>query len=125
MADCLIWDGAKAGNGYGTHRDQATGRMAYAHRTAFEACFGPIGPGQVVMHDCDTPSCYHPLHLRLGTQADNIADMVRKGRHSETRKTSCAHGHPLIGDNVKIETSGGRSYRRCLTCKRARERRLK
>lgn len=32
------------------------------------------------MHSCDTPNCINPEHLRHGTQADNIADMVAKGR---------------------------------------------
>jgi len=33
-----------------------------------------------VMHLCDNPSCYRYDHLRLGTHADNMADMKAKGR---------------------------------------------
>ncbi len=36
----------------------------------------------VIMHTCDNPRCINPLHLRLGTQLDNIADMMSKGRQA-------------------------------------------
>lgn len=39
--------------------------------------------GKVVMHTCDNPACINPAHLRLGTQADNIADRNAKGRQAK------------------------------------------
>lgn len=35
-----------------------------------------------VLHHCDTPPCVRPDHLFAGTNADNIADMMAKGRHA-------------------------------------------
>jgi len=33
-----------------------------------------------VLHSCDTPACWNPDHLFLGTQADNVHDCIQKGR---------------------------------------------
>lgn len=38
--------------------------------------------GKIVMHTCDNPRCMNPLHLKLGTHADNVADKISKGRGS-------------------------------------------
>lgn len=43
------------------------------------------------MHTCDTPLCCNPRHLRLGTQAENIADMIAKGRALRARGEGAAH----------------------------------
>jgi len=42
---------------------------------------GPVPKGLFVMHTCDIPRCCNPAHLRLGTCADNNADMREKKRH--------------------------------------------
>ena len=34
------------------------------------------------MHTCDVRLCVNPEHLKLGTTADNLADMRNKLRHS-------------------------------------------
>lgn len=50
-------------------------------RLAGEDQFGVAwDPGLVVMHICDNPPCFRYDHLRLGTIADNQADMAAKGR---------------------------------------------
>lgn len=50
------------------------------HRLAWESVHGPIPPGLFILHMCDNPPCYNVEHLRVGTQKDNIADAISKGR---------------------------------------------
>ena len=57
------------------------------HRVAWEAHNAePIPKGVVVMHTCDNRECFNPEHLTLGTQAENIQDMYKKGRQPEHTK---------------------------------------
>ncbi len=72
VGDCLLWVGPRAGR-YGLW-----GRRKYAHHEAYERAYGPAPA--FVLHTCDTPLCVEPTHLWSGTQADNLADMARKGR---------------------------------------------
>lgn len=75
---CWLWRYGAHPSGYGTIHFE--GRLHKAHRLAYAAMIGPIPTGLVVCHRCDVPACFNPAHLFLGTQDDNITDMVTKGR---------------------------------------------
>lgn len=81
--ECWTWAAAKSNNGYGIF--SRTGRvLVYAHRFSYEIHNGePPPPHLEVMHACDNPPCVNPAHLALGTHADNMADMSRKGRRGK------------------------------------------
>lgn len=83
---CWIWGGHVSGIGYGAAR--MNGKICSAHRLSWEAFNGPIPDGNLVLHKCDVPNCVNPEHLFLGTQADNVRDMVEKGRRVVRRGES-------------------------------------
>lgn len=66
------------GHGYFTYQ----ARNVLAHRVSWELHNGPIPPGAFVLHRCDVPACVRPDHLFLGSQADNVTDMVTKHRNA-------------------------------------------
>jgi len=84
-SSCWIWKGATDCDGYGVF-----GGGGYfsrkAHRASYQINIGDISPTTLqVLHECDNPSCVNPVHLFLGTQQNNIQDMVQKGRNRHPR----------------------------------------
>jgi hypothetical protein len=75
---CLLWTGNLNTAGYG--RMSIGNVPLLAHRVAYATCVGPVPDGMFVCHSCDRPACIEPSHLFLGTNADNMADKVAKGR---------------------------------------------
>src|SRR4249920_397573 len=74
---CWPWIGAKS-NEYGSM--YVEGRRQRAPRISWEIHNGEIPIGLHVLHKCDNPPCVRPDHLRLGTHAENMHDMVVRGR---------------------------------------------
>jgi hypothetical protein len=84
---CWVWMGKRLKpprRPYG--RVSVAGRYKLAHRVSYELYTGPIPAGLLVCHSCDNPPCINPAHLFLGTNAENLADMVAKGRSARDGK---------------------------------------
>lgn len=79
--ECWLWTAATNEAGYGVMRPEGrrTGPTVKAHRVSL-ALAGVDVAGRVVRHRCDNPPCVNPAHLELGTQIQNVGDMVRRGR---------------------------------------------
>ncbi len=71
---CWYWTG-RLHRGYGV-----LSQVWSAHRFSYAFFRGQIPKGMSVLHRCDVKNCVNPEHLFLGTQAENVRDMTRKGR---------------------------------------------
>jgi hypothetical protein len=85
---CIEWHGYKDKDNYGVLLVCENGikKNTKAHRLAYQLFVEPIPDGMFVCHKCDNPSCIATEHLFLGTPADNVADMMRKGRYKQGGK---------------------------------------
>lgn len=104
LGPCWVWTAGRFACGYGQF---AKGRPSrYAHRISWALANGPVPDGLWVLHKCDNRPCVRPDHLFLGTHADNMRDMVEKGRSTVgDRNGSRLHPERLRrGDNHPSRT---------------------
>jgi hypothetical protein len=98
-----------------------------AHRIAYMLATG-LNPSPLdVLHRCDNTLCVRPSHLFVGTHADNMHDMIAKGRwrgqaSQNSKKSHCRNGHLLSGNNLYVKPNG---QRQCKKCRAAAQRRYK
>ena len=105
---CWIWIGPRTTRGYGRFRLYR--REIRAHRFAYEQAYGPIPEGLDVLHHCDNPPCVRPDHFFLGSNAENSADCLTKGRQakgdhipSERRARGSRNGNAKLKEAQVIE----------------------
>lgn len=94
---CWPWMANCNEKGYGTF--VLADKSVKAHRVAFVIANGPVLGNLRVCHSCDVPGCCNPAHLWAGTQLDNIADRVAKGR-SVTPTREQLHTNKLTESQV-------------------------
>lgn len=109
--DCVLWQGHIDRHGYG--RVWAGGRMAQAHRWAYEQKYGPISSGLEIDHLCRNRACVNPDHLEVVTKYENWARGASLTRINAS-KTHCEHGHPFDVRNTYIRPNGRRDCRKCV-----------
>lgn len=92
---CWPWTARQDDQGYGMTK--INGRQWRAARWVLTQKLGrELTADEVTRHTCDNPPCVNPAHLIVGSPADNIADMIGRGRH--------VHGdqHWTRRDNTKL-----------------------
>ena len=87
---CWEWQASLNINGYGQFMWHGTPRGP--HRFMLASWYGRwFRTEECVCHHCDNPLCVRPSHLFLGTQQDNVDDMISKGRQ--------VHNSPGVGED--------------------------
>lgn len=104
-SDCWYWVGNRNHDGYGyfCHADNYGYDENLAHRLSWVLLKGPIPAGVKVLHRCDVRACVNPEHLFLGSQADNVYDMVAKKRHLAFPRAGEANVKAKLTDAQVIE----------------------
>jgi hypothetical protein len=117
--DCWLWTAAITRNGYGViGAGGKHGPTLYAHRVSYELANGPLAEGVEACHSCDVNyppgdityrRCVRPEHLFPGTQADNLADMARKGRGQKEGVPGDRNGSRTHPERVPRGEKAGRA----------------
>lgn len=87
--DCWMWPfvAKDSRNDYGRLIAE-DGRITRAHRHLWQLYNGPIPPGAMVCHRCDTAGCVNPNHLYLGDHKSNMRDKAIRERCHNTKITN-------------------------------------
>ena len=112
-------------NGYSRVRvikNDGTKKWCVIHRLVAEAFLqSPPSEQTVVRHLDGDKTRNRASNLAWGTQAENVSDTLRHGRHREAAKTHCTHGHEFTPENTYV-APGAPAHRHCRTCKNDRQR---
>lgn len=94
--DCIIWIGTACDFGYGRCNAAFAPGINFAHRMSWFLAYGKFDLSKRVLHKCDVPGCVNPDHLWLGTQRENIDDMVQKNRQRSGGIYGELNGHAKL-----------------------------
>lgn len=99
--ECWPFLGSKNKDNYGqlTFR----GRTHLAHRVSYTLFKWEIPKGMYVCHHCDNPICCNPYHLYIGTQKDNMRDMITRGRQNRHKPLGETNHFAVLNSEKVIE----------------------
>ena len=95
--DCWNWTAGTDADGYGIfHVDSYPIRATHY---ALKSDGKPRPDGAMALHSCDNPACVNPAHLRWGSQLENEADKISRGRNVLGERQ---HSAKLTSNDVRI-----------------------
>lgn len=112
---CWLWQGSQWMD-YGYF--WLAGKSVRAHRLSWvithKTDLGPL----LIRHDCDTPLCVNPNHLRTGSDSDNLKDAHARGRrvgsygerHHQAKLTDAQVAE------IRIAVSAGKTHQAVADC---------
>lgn len=104
---CWHWIGDTSRNNLGYGCFYYNNGRILAHRYMWELINDRAIPnGMIVMHICDNSICVNPEHLIIGTQQQNIADMIAKDRANFDHPQQRLVTDDLIAMCRKLRRSG-------------------
>lgn len=80
---CWEWLGTHGVGTRGEYRPRVNigMRAYYVYRIVYELFTGhKLKANEVVRHSCDNSWCCNPYHIQVGTQLDNVQDMLKRER---------------------------------------------
>jgi hypothetical protein len=109
--ECLLWPHWCDRDGYGRCTSPDGGHIK-VHRLAFILFVGPVPGGLWVLHSCDMPPCFNPIHLWTGTCADNDKDRDLKGRASGPKGAANINSKLTVDlvRQLRIDRANGETY---------------
>jgi hypothetical protein len=57
------------------------------YRRVYTLFVGPIPQGATLLHKCTTPACVNPSHMKIGTQKENMDQMLLEDRSPHAKLT--------------------------------------
>ncbi len=104
------WDWLGSFNGEGRAKVSYLGEWFIASRVSYMLFHSLNILESHILHTCDNLKCVNPHHLFEGTQQDNMADMVSKGRQSKGIDRPKAKLTLLQVAQIRIDRKSGRTY---------------
>ena len=103
---CLIWEGSKTADGYGTINFQS--KIRTVHSVAWEMKYGKIPEGSQINHTCWNRDCVSIDHLEMVTRSQNSA--YRSGPTAKTT-SGIRNVYWVAGAwNVRVQKNGRKHY---------------
>jgi hypothetical protein len=110
LVELILKDAVESANGcleYRKNLRSGYGRVKYkskaysAHRIILENVQKPLDTTLKALHSCDNPSCVKLEHLRWGSQKDNTADAINRGRY--VKMIGSTNGRAKLTDKLVLE----------------------